>query len=405
MLNRGFAFGGVCLVVLALAGQASGQEAGGDTQTYFALSGDQVRPERVNTDGLGVCRVTILPDKPDAGQAWSPDLGMDLSCEYSLPDADGAYIRAGRTGEVGPIVLSLEASSWGECEAGPETPKTCGSFGFANIKDALAAQPNSISLEEFWSLHNLGSLYVSVTTPTNPEGEIRGQFPPPYGRVFAQFGNGGGLTSDIVMLNMDTTGDPAVASVVLLDPEGSPLDVGFDGTGGNTYVDGGLFSVEPNSAATLRTDGLGDLVQGTAAVSSGHPLEGVIRFAIPGYGVAGVPAGPPVASGTAAVRNEGAIRTALAIRNTAGFDITVDCEASIGGPTLSASFPLEFAGSRAAFVDEIFPELAGTEFSGIVTCSTDTSSPGTVNTYPQAGSFVAIVLEQGEGVFTTLPFF
>ena len=398
MIRRGFASGALSILVLALAGQASAQP------TYFDLSGDQVRPERVNADGLGMCRVSIIPDQPNAGQAWPPDLGMDLLCEHSLPDADAAYIRAGRTGEVGPIVYSFRFIDSFPCREGP-LPKTCGGFGFANIKDELAAQPSSISLEEFWSLHNSGSLYVSVTTPANPEGEIRGQFPPPYSRVFAQFGNGGGLTSDIVMLNMDTTGDPASASVLLLDPDGSPLDVGFDGTGGNPDVAGGLFSVEPNSAATLRTDGLGDLVTGSAAVSSGQPLEGVIRFAIPGFGVAGVPAGPPVAAGTAVIRNEGVIRTALAIRNTAGFDIMVDCEASISGATLSASFPLEFAGSRAAFVDEIFPELAGTEFNGIVTCSTDTSSPGTENTFPQAGSFVAIVLEQGEGVFTTLPFF
>lgn len=139
----------------------------------------------------------------------------------------------------------------------------------------------------------------------------------------------------------------------------------------------------------------------TAAVSSDRPLEGVTRFAIPGFGVAGGPTGPPVARGTAVVRNEGGIRTALAIRNTADFDITVDCEASVSGTTLSASLPIEFAGGRAAFVDEIFPERAGTEFSGIVTCSTDSSIPGTVNNFPPAGSFVAIVLEQGEGVFTT----
>ena len=309
----------------------------------------------------------------------------DISCTNDA-DIVAAHIHNAPAGTNGPIVFFFDAAT---------------AFSGVVSESSLAQQQidhqsiDPVSFEEFLSLLTTGNLYVNVHTPTNPGGELRGQIPsPPHSLFFSQFGNGSGsgltMTSDIVLINFSTTGDPITASVNLLDPDGDPLDVGF--VGGTNEV-----TIDPMSAATLRTDGMGDLVVGSASATATGPLAGVIRFAIlPGFGVAGVPASTPLTSALVPVRNLGTVRTTLAIRNTYKNEITVTVEVWVDvGLTQkvheTTTMMIPAGGRIASFVDEIFPALAGTEFNGTATLKVD------------EGSFAAVGLEQGPGVFTTLP--
>ncbi len=325
---------------------------------HFPLDGVQEVPP-VFTDNSGHCEA-YLNHAQDS---------YDIECTNDVTDATGAHIHRGPAGENGPIVFFFDAVT---------------TFCANVTSSSLADQPDPISFEEFLDLLHTGNLYVNVHSPANPGGEILGQIPPPPSLFFPQVGNGEGLTSDIVLLNTSSTGDPITASVNLLDPNGNPLDVGFEG--GSSEA-----TIGPLETATLRTDGMGDLVLGSASVTANGPISGVIRFAIPGLGVAGVPAAQKVGSFLVPVRNEGSVRTGLAIRNTSRNEITVTCTARVGGMSLEATVTIPVGGRLSQFVDEIFPELEGTEFDGSVVCKAS------------EGFMAAVALEVGAGVFTTLP--
>ena len=347
------------ILILALSASAGAQPV------EFPLQGSQEVPP-VTTDASGHCEAYLNHSQDN----------YDIECTHDVTDvADsaGAHIHRGPAGENGPILFFFDAAT---------------AFSASVNSSSLADQPNPISFEEFLSLLNSGNLYVNVHSPANPGGEIRGQIPPPPSLFFPQFGNGTGegltLTTDIVLLNTASTGDPITASVNLLDPDGNPLDVGFEG--GTSEV-----VIGPLDSATLRTDGQGELVSGTASVTANGPVAGVLRFAIPGFGVAGVPASPPLSAFLVPVRNQGGIRTGLACQSTANVVVTVTCRFWSGDLHLETNFPIPVGGQASLFVDQLFPELEGTEFTGTVSCTVS------------GGLAAAISLEQGPGVFTTLP--
>ncbi len=347
------------ILILALSASAGAQPV------EFPLQGSQEVPP-VTTDGSGHCEAYLNHSQDN----------YDIECTHDVtdvadPPSPGAHIHRGPAGENGPIIFFFDAAT---------------TFS-ANVNSStLADQPNPISFEEFLDLLHTGNLYVNVHSPANPGGEIRGQIPPPPSLFFAQFGNGDGFSSDIVLLNSASTGDPITASVNLLDPDGNPLDVGFEG--GTSEA-----TIEPREAVTFRTDGQGELVVGSASVTATGPVAGVIRFFAPGSGIAGVQSSTPLSAFLVPVRNEGGIRTALAIRNTSKNAITVFCDFWFGDLHLTTSSEIPVGGRNAQFVEEIFPELKDTDFNGTVLCQAG------------GGFMAAIALEQGEGVFTTLPVF
>ena len=105
---------------------------------------------------------------------------------------------------------------------------------------------------------------------------------------FAQFG-AGGLSSDVVVTN------PSIDSTVKLevhffDADGElldPSDILADGSDDTT------FTLAPMGSVTFSSRSAGSLAQGSAIVTSTEPLSGVIRFDIPGTGVAGVGSSEP----------------------------------------------------------------------------------------------------------------
>ncbi len=378
--TRNFIFGGTGTMqrnrtasVIALLFFLLGAGWLGAEPVEFPLNGGQEVPAET-TDRMGNCEAYLDLSETE----------YDISCLHDVTEVFGAHIHNGAAGENGPIVFFFDAAT--------TFSGVVSSSSLEEQAEMFSGSIEPVSFEEFLWLLRTGSLYVNVHSPAVPSGEIRGQILPPPSLFFSQFGNGeaGGLTvtSDIVLLNSASTGDPITAIVNLLDPDGNPLDVAFEG-GSNQAT------IEPSRSATFRTDGMGDLVVGSASVTANGPVAGVIKFGIPGFGVAGVQSSKPLTAFLVPVRNEGTIRTALAIRNTSRIEIWVTLEAwvFVGGESvhLEAEIHLGVGAGSARFVDEIFPELDGQEFSGTVTAQVDD------------GHMAAIALEQGPGVFTTLP--
>ena len=222
---------------------------------------------------------------------------------------------------------------------------------------------------------------------------------------FAQFGNGMGFSSAIVLTNTSTT-EQNEGTVEFSDGVGQRLSVGIveepqPTTSAAVFptavTDRVAFSIFPLGAITISTDGEGDLVVGSARVTATADLGGVIRFSIPDIGIAGVGASQPLSGFIAPVRREvGGINTGVAIRNTEDQAVALDLRLRTqGGIEVAAATIDELVanGHLAKFIDELFPEVDTDDFVG------------TVVVQASGGEIVATALELGDdpGQFTTLP--
>ncbi len=237
---------------------------------------------------------------------------------------------------------------------------------------------------------------------------------------FAQFGNGQEFTSETVLTNPSAT-ETTSGTVDYSGDEGLPLPVGIAAVGGEAvpFTTGILsshvssrvdFSIPPLGAVTIATDGLGEVVVGSARVSSDNTLGGVIRFSIPGIGIAGVGASQPLSGFIIPVRRKaGEINTGVAIYNTEStpVQVTLKLHQALGQITLAGLEALQdgepiattciedfpASGHVAKFVNELFPD-------------TDTDSfEGTLVVQVTGRKVAATALELGTqpGEFTTLP--
>ncbi|MDA2933821.1 hypothetical protein MYX82_05705 [Acidobacteria bacterium AH-259-D05] len=216
---------------------------------------------------------------------------------------------------------------------------------------------------------------------------------------FAQFGNGQGLTSDIVLTNPSTT-LTATGKVDFLDDNGLSFSVAVVGTGETTSVD---FSILPLGTVTISTDGQGEITVGSAVVSSDSTLGGVVRFNISGIGIAGVGASQPLSGFiTPARRKSGGINTGVAIHNTENQAVTLnfmlqDTQGTLvpNGTRTIADFPA--GGHLAQFIGGeggvLFPDANTDDFEG------------TLVVQVTGGNVATATLELGTqaGEFTTLP--
>ncbi len=227
---------------------------------------------------------------------------------------------------------------------------------------------------------------------------------------FPQFGNGGGFISDLVLINPSATLMTS-GQVDILDDDGQPLQVGIAGESGDearpaiadasSQVSSVQFSVPARGAVTVSTDGQGDVVVGSAVVTPDSTLGGVVRFELPGIGIAGVGASPSLSRFIVPVRREsGGINTGIALYNTESIAVTLDLTLrDQQGQTLSngtrtiVDFPA--GGHLARFINEaeLFP---GADTDGF---------EGTLVVEVTGGKIAATALELGPepGQFTTLP--
>ena len=148
---------------------------------------------------------------------------------------------------------------------------------------------------------------------------------------FAHFANGDGITSDLVFVNVGT--HPIRPALYFYDQEGQPIaaESMVEVTGDLEIREDGSLSIqtamEPLGELTISTHGQGELVSGSVKVVAFGSIGGVLRFDLPGIGVAGVGASPPVRDAVFPVRRrEGGINTGVAIHNLGSSAEIVRCE-------------------------------------------------------------------------------
>ena len=186
------------------------------------------------------------------------------------------------------------------------------------------------------------------------------------------------------------------------DQEGHLMDPSsvVDLTGDLEVTGDGALSIqaemEPLGELTISTHGRGELVSGSVKVVSEGPIGGILRYALPGIGVTGVGASPPVRDALFPVRQEGGLDTAAAIHNLTGSDLVVTCRLMKDGAVLEETeIPLAANGQEARYIEEMFTFTDRSGFVGSVRC---TVPPGEAMI-----TGVAVELDAGNRIFTTLP--
>ena len=217
---------------------------------------------------------------------------------------------------------------------------------------------------------------------------------------FTHFANGGFITSTLALVNAgaypvrpaiyfyDQDGDPIAARrVVELTPD---LEVGDDGALSPRTV------MNPLGELTIATHGRGGLRVGSVTVRAPGSIGGVLRFDIPGYGVAGVGDSPALRDALVPVRRQdGGINTGVAVRNRGTATLTLQCRLMRDGAVLEETvIPLAANGQDSRFIDQVFPAADTSDFAGSVRCAA-----------PEPGRFsaVAFELDGTNRIFTTLP--
>lgn len=207
---------------------------------------------------------------------------------------------------------------------------------------------------------------------------------------FAQFADGAGIQSDLVLTN-PSNGLAAVGVVTFRSLDGSLLDEA------DFLVDPDLagFVIPPLGSVTLSTFGQGStLVQGSVVVQSDQPLFGVLRFDLPGTGVAGVGSSKPGRAFVVPVRRQGELSTGAAVSNLSPREISVQFRLlqSDGAEAGVQSVTIPGFGRASAFIQEYFGATVGATFVGSLE----------VSCHEADIAVLGLELEVGKR-FTTLP--
>lgn len=224
----------------------------------------------------------------------------------------------------------------------------------------------------------------------------------PFALDFAHFASGDGLTTDLVFVNASTRfsrREPVRLSLYFHDEEGnriapeSIVDLKEDMA---VMEDAGLdimTEIGPLEQLTISTHGRGEVVRGSVKAVSDGFLGGVLRFDLPGIGVAGVGISEPVRSALLPARRKGGLSTAVAIHNPREYEISVSCRLMEEGAIWGEDrIHLPGYGQQARFIQEMFPHTDTSDFVGVVHC---------VSSDPFSG--VAVELDAANRIFTTLP--
>ena len=209
---------------------------------------------------------------------------------------------------------------------------------------------------------------------------------------FAQFGDGADLFSHIILFNLDPDME-ATVRMILKDNDGNPLSVNLDGelvTGEKTIM------IPAGGLRSFKTDGLGDLLEGSVTVLSDKAVAGVILFGGP-TGLAGVGSSVAQPDGFTApmeTNSTSGINTGIAVMNLEEGAVSLDlqlCDRE-GAVLASAAAVLPGMGHLAAFLSEFAwsPALDVSDFEGTLKVTAD-------------GLIAATVIQTRPGQFATLP--
>ena len=249
-----------------------------------------------------------------------------------------------------------------------------------------------------------GTVYVFRVRAVNRIGSGRASnravAPPGAVLDFAHFANGSGIISELVFVNVSP--HPTRPALYFSDRGGALIDSAsvVDLTGDLVVAEDGSLTVhtEMESLGQLRisTHGRGELVSGSVRVVSSVPIGGLVRYSVPGVGVAAVGASPPVRDVLfPARRREGGIRTAAALHNLQEEVVGVNCRLMSGGVALEeVEIPLEANGQTSWFIEEAFPTTDTSDFLGSVRCTVFGKRRFTA---------IAVETDAAKSIFTTLP--
>ena len=245
-------------------------------------------------------------------------------------------------------------------------------------------------------------------TPTPGGGGVGGGSEPPEEEPvetvsldFPHFANGAGVVSDLVLVN---TADYVVPFAIRFSGEdGNPIapELLVDLTEDLEVVEdgdlAGQLGMDPMGELTISTHGRGELVSGSLQVAADGPIGGVVRFHLPGIGVAGVGASQPMTTGVFPARRQGGLSTAVAVHNIDEDRGTgVACRLMKDGEVLEVMvFFLSANGQDAQFIEEMFPDTDTSDFVGSVRCS--------ARAWKGMFTAIAVELDAGNQIFNTLP--
>ncbi len=191
---------------------------------------------------------------------------------------------------------------------------------------------------------------------------------------FAQFADGGGLSSEVTVTN---TGSEEETVVLLLrDYEG--VDLSFDVSDDQLTIPGSAYTgryemtIPPNGVRILRTDGAGDVVVGSARLQASSNISGVIAFG-GAFGLAGVGDSVALSEGfTAPMQTDQSrgLNTGVAVQNLVQSETTLTAELYSASQLVSTAAPIDLAplGQKAIYVDQFEwdTEVDFTKFQGIL---------------------------------------
>ena len=288
-----------------------------------------------------------------------------------------------------------------------EAPEDDGGFAITDYEVRINGRGSWISTGSIHTTHTVtgltnGTAYAFQVRAVNAAGSSpysnRAEATPGVGALdFAHFANGAGIISDLVFVNVAT--HPIRPVLYFYDKEGNLIDPEsmVDLTGDLEVTEDGALSIwtemEPLGELTISTHGRGELVSGSVKVAANGPIGGVLRFDLPGIGVAGVGASQPVRDVIFPARRRGGLSTAVAIRNLGEEALGVSCRLMQEGAVLEEmEIYLEADGQEARFIEEMFTLADRFDFVGLVRC-----------TAPGRFTGVAVELDAGNRIFTTLP--
>ena len=212
---------------------------------------------------------------------------------------------------------------------------------------------------------------------------------------FAQFGDGAGLFSQIILFNLDPDME-ATVTMIFKDNDGNPLSVDLNGelvTGEKTVV------IPAGGLRSFKTAGQGDLLDGTATVISDKEVAGVILFGGTS-GLAGVGSSAGQSGGfTAPMETNSAsgINTGIAVMNLEESAVNLNLQLCDREGVVLANAPavLPGMGHLATFVSDFewstavdFSDFEGTlkvTADGLIAATAIQTRPGQFATLPVVG--------------------
>ena len=309
--------------------------------------------------------------------------------------ANGQALRTGSFIQVGKVGAGVpRASDDGSLVYVAQAPDTISVYETTTytLVGSITTPCTMSSIHAFDILPN-GEDYVIQSDDIVCAGNLNEIEPQVLGH-YAQIAAGQGFTSELVLTNPSVS-RTATGTVVFRGDAGLPLPLNF----GGVPLSEMSFSIPPLGTFSIETDGEGEIVSGSATVSSNLDLGGVVRFTFPGVGTAAVLEGTPLSNMVVPMRRSpDGLNTGLAIMNpgedSVWVTLTLFDTAGVQVPSGTRMIPsLPAGGHIARFLDELFPDADTDDFHGSLVISTF------------QGSLVATALEIGValGQFTAIP--